>query len=224
MDREESGDSTEDLNLREDLHEERLLLDRAIGGWRGVIDSGLPTAVFLIAYVLSDSNLTLSAIAALAVVAVLSVIALVRHASLQQVGAGAAGVAIAAAFSMWTGRAEDFFLPGIITNVAYGSAFLISILVGWPLLGLIIGYLTGQGTHWRSEPSLRRIFAAASWIWVGLFFGRLLVQLPLYLAGAVEALGIVKIVLGWPAFLAAAYFTYRLLAPTYRRLRESKPG
>ena len=222
MDREEAGDSTKDLDLREDLHEERLLLDRAIGGWRGIIDSGLPTAVFLVAYVLSDSNLTLSAIAALVVVGVLSVIALVRHASLQQVGAGAAGVAIAAAFSMWTGRAEDFFLPGIITNVAYGSAFLISILVGWPLLGVIFGYLTGQGTHWRSKPSWRRIFAAASWIWVGLFFGRLLVQVPLYLAGAVEALGIVKIVLGWPAFLAAAYFTYRLLAPTYRRLRESK--
>ena len=73
MDREEAGDSTKDLDLREDLHEERLLLDRAIGGWRGIIDSGLPTAVFLVAYVLSDSNLTLSAIAALVVVGVLSV-------------------------------------------------------------------------------------------------------------------------------------------------------
>lgn len=222
MDEDRTEGAPEELDLRGDLHEERLILDRAIGGWRGIVDSGLPTAVFLIAYVFSESNLMLSAISALVVVAILSVIALVRHASLQQVGAGAAGVAIAAAFSMWTGRAEDFFLPGIITNLAYGSAFLISILVGWPLLGLIIGYLTGQGTDWRSEPSLRRIFAAASWIWVGLFFGRLLVQLPLYLAGAVEALGIVKIVLGWPAFLAAAYFTYRLLAPTYRRLRENK--
>lgn len=218
----DSPDPGDDLNLREDLHAERLLLDRAIGGWRGIIDSGLPTAVFLIAYVLTDSNLAVSAIAALVTVAALSIIALIRHSSLQQVGAGAAGVAIAAVFSMWTGRAEDFFLPGIITNLAYGSAFLISILVGWPLLGVIIGYLTGQGSSWRSESSLRRIFAAASWIWVGLFFGRLLVQLPLYLAGAVEALGIVKIVLGWPAFLAAAYFTYRLLAPTYRKLRETK--
>lgn len=222
MDEQQPQEAPEDLDLREDLHEERLLLDRAIGGWRGIIDSGLPTAVFLMAYVMSGSNLTISAIAALIVVAVLSVIALVRHSSLQQVGAGAAGVAIAAGFSMWTGRAEDFFLPGILTNLAYGSAFLISILLGWPLLGLITGYLLGQGTHWRSEPRLRRTFAAASWIWVALFFGRLLVQVPLYLAGAVEALGIVKIVLGWPAFLAAAYFTYRVLAPTYRKVRETK--
>jgi hypothetical protein len=54
---------------------------------------------------------------------------------------------------------------------------------------------------------------------VGVFFFRVIVQTPLYLLGSVTALGIVKVVLGWPLFLAGAYFTYRVLAPVYRARR-----
>lgn len=208
-----------DEERREDLHAERVLLDRAIGGWRGMVDSGLPTAVFVAAYTISSQQLAVSLIAAVGVALTLAIIRLVQRRSLQQVAAGFAGVAIAAAFSAFTGRAEDFFLPGVITNAVYGVAFFISILVGWPLLGVIVGFLTGQGTRWRASRDLRRVFAAASWIWVGLFFGRLVIQVPLYLGGEVELLGVVRIVLGWPAFIFAAYVTYRVLAPTYRQMR-----
>ena len=83
-------------------------------------------------------------------------------------------------------------------------------------------FFTGTGTTWRQDPLLRRAAAAASWIWVGLFFGRLAVQLPLYLAEAVGPLGVIKIVMGWPLFLAAAYFTYRVLAPVYADLNSRK--
>ena len=69
------------------------------------------------------------------------------------------------------------------------------------LLGIAMGFLTGEGTKWRRDPALRRVYAAASWIWVVLFFSRLIVQTPLYLAGWVEVQGIVKIVMGYPLFL-----------------------
>lgn len=203
----------------EDVRAETVLLERAIGGWRGLIDSGLPTGVFVIAYIATGQALWPSVIAAVAAGAVITVWRLIRREPLQQIAAGFAGVAISAGFSAWTGRAQDFFLPGFLTNIAYGTAFLVSILVRWPLLGVVIGYLTGDGTAWRRDPALRRTYAAASWIWVLLFFGRLAVQVPLYLAGAVAALGVVKIVMGWPLFLAAAYFTYRLLAPIWRAKR-----
>lgn len=197
----------------EDIKAEGLLLERAIGGWRGLIDSGLPTVVFITMFALDQSALERAVIAAVVVGAVIAVWRLIRRQSLQQVLAGFVGLLIAAGFSAWTGRAEDFFLPGLLTNLAYGSAFLISILVGWPILGIAMGYMTGEGTAWRRDRALRRAYAAASWIWVGLFLGRLAVQLPLYLSGAVGALGVVKIVMGWPLFLGAAWFTYRLLAP-----------
>jgi len=205
-----------------DVRAESMLLERAIGGWRGIIDSGLPTMVFITVYIITGQQLQPSVIAA--VIAGFLIVAwrLLRRQPLQQVAAGIIGLAISAIFTWRTGKAENFFLPGLLTNIAYGSAFLVSILVRWPLLGIAMGYLTSEGTSWRRDPSLRRAYAAASWLWVLLFFGRLIIQVPLYLAGWVTALGIVKIVTGWPLFLAAAYFTYRILAPILEAKRAAK--
>jgi len=55
-----------------------------------------------------------------------------------------------------------------------------------------------------------------------MFFGRLLVQVPFYFSGSVGTLGVIKVVMGWPLFLAAAYFTYRVLAPVYAELNARK--
>lgn len=205
----------------EDLKAERVLLDRAIGGWRGLIDSALPTVAFLTLYVVTGNQLAPALIVALGVGIAIAAWRILRREPLQQVFAGVVGLFIAAAFAQWTGRAEDFFLPGLITNIAYGSAFLVSLLIGWPLIGVIVGLLTGHGTAWRHDRTLRRLYAAATWLWAGLFFLRVVVQGPLYLSGNIAALGTVKIVMGWPLFLACAYFTYRLLRPTLQTRRTT---
>jgi hypothetical protein len=190
-----------------------------------MIDSALPSLVFLIAYLVTGSDLRNALIAAVAVGAVVAVIRLVRRESLQQVLAGFAGVAISAFVASRTGQASDFYLPGILTNAAYGVALLVSILVGWPLIGVAAGYLTGDGTAWRSDSPTRRAYAASTWIWVGLFALRLVVQVPLYLMQNVAALGIAKVVMGWPLYLLCVYLTYRVLAPALkiRRAQLVKP-
>jgi hypothetical protein len=208
----------------QDLQAERLILERAIGGWRGMIDSALPTVVFITVYVIAARELAPALIAAVAVGVALAGYRLVRRQRLQQVLTGFLGLAIAAGFSAVTGQAENFFLPGLITNIVYGTAFFVSILVGWPLLGVAMGYLTGDGTAWRADRTLVRTYAAASWIWVGVFFGRLMVQGPLYLAESIELLGVARVVMGWPLFLAGAYLTYRVLAPVYRAKRMTADG
>ena len=205
----------------QDLQAERLILERAIGGWRGMLDSALPTVVFITVYVIAARELAPALVAAVAVGVVLAGYRLLRRQKLQQVLTGFLGLAIAAGFSALTGQAQNFFLPGLITNIVYGTAFIVSIVVGWPLLGVAMGYLTGDGTAWRRDRTLVRTYAAASWIWVGVFFGRLVVQGPLYLAGSIELLGIARVVMGWPLFLAGAYLTYRVLAPVYRAKRMS---
>jgi Protein of unknown function (DUF3159) len=205
---------------KDDMEAERALLDRALGGWRGLIDSALPTVAFLTVYVLNDSQLAPALIVALGLGIGVAGWRILRREPLQQVFAGLVGLFIAAAFAQWTGRAEDFFLPGLITNIAYGTAFLVSILIGWPLLGVAMGFLTSQGTTWRRDAKLRRTYAAATWIWVGLFFLRVAVQGPLYLSGNIAALGTVKIVMGWPLFLGCAYLTYRLLRPILQERRK----
>ena len=204
-------------------HPEAVLLERALGGWRGMIDSALPSVVFIVVYMLDGRVLQPALIAALGTGAVILVLRLLRRQPLTQVLAGFAGVAISAYVSSRTGEARDFFLWGLIVNVAYGAAFLVSLLVRWPLMGVVVGAITGDPTGWRKEPDLRRVFAAATWVWVFVFGARIVVQVPLYLAGWVGALGTAKIIMGWPLFLFGAYITYRLLRPVFvqKRLAES---
>ncbi len=139
--------------------------------------SGLPTVVFITVYIVAGRDLAPALIAAVVTGSVLAIYRLIRRQRLQQVLTGFLGLAVAAGFSAWTGQAENFFLPGLITNVVYGSAFIVSILVGWPLLGVAMGYLTGDGTSWRSDKqwcTCRRFLGVG-----GSSFGRLMVQVPL---------------------------------------------
>jgi len=185
-----------------------------------MIDSGLPSVVFVAVYVFSGLRPAL--LAALGTGAVILVWRLLRREPLTQVLAGFAGVAISAYVSSRTGQARDFFLWGLIVNVAYGSAFLISLALRWPLMGVVVGAITGDPSGWRQDPDLRRVFAAATWVWVFVFGGRILVQVPLYLAGWVGALGVAKVVMGWPLFLFGAYITYRLLRPVFANRRSAE--
>jgi hypothetical protein len=202
-------------------HPEAVLLERALGGWRGMIDSGLPSVVFVLVYMVNGRVLQPALVAALAAGAVILVLRLVRRQPLTQILAGFAGVAISAYVSSRTGQARDFFLWGLIVNVAYGAAFLISLAVRWPLMGVVVGAFTGDPTGWRKDTDLRRTFAAATWVWVFVFGSRIVVQVPLYLAGWVGALGTAKILMGWPLFLFGAYVTYRLLKPVFDRRRSA---
>lgn len=210
----------------EDARAERLLLDRAVGGWRGIVDSGLPALLFVTIYAFTAPSMVVPIIVALGVGLVLVLWRGIRRESLRQALVGFAGLAISAVIAWRTGRPENIFLSSLVKNSAYGVVFLASILVRWPLIGVVVGTIRGEGTAWRHDVRERRVYAAASWVWVGVFFGRLAVQVPLYLMGAATTLGVVNIFLGWPLFLAGAYLNYRLLQPMWerRRARDAVTG
>lgn len=63
--------------------------------------------------------------------------------------------------------------------------------------------LTHAFTTWRRHDGIVRVASRLGWVLVGLAALRLSIQIPLYLQGAVEALGVAKLVLGWPAYLLA---------------------
>jgi hypothetical protein len=193
-----------------DATTEQLMAD-AIGGWRGVIDSSVASALFLIVYVVGGRQLGPAVWAAVISGVLIAVLRLVRRQSVQQVLSGFIGVAFCAWLVTRTGRAEDFYLPGLLTNVAYGIGLAISCLVGHPLLGYAVGAATGDLSGWRKVPEQRRAYALATWFFVGVFFLRLLVQVPLYLAGQVEALGVARLAMGWPLFALAAFLAFRVI-------------
>ena len=195
----------------EEIVDDSALLANALGGWKGILDSGLPSIVFILGYMVSDHDLRVSVWAALTAAATLAVIRLIQKQSLQQVFSGLLGVGIAAYLTSKTGSAENFFLPGILTNLAYGVVCLVSIAIKRPVLGFVIAGMRGQDMSWRHDPKQHRLFSTATWIWTLVFGIRVGLMLPLYFAGKTEALGVLKIILGWPLFALGAYATYRLL-------------
>lgn len=183
----------------------------AVGGPLGVAETSLPAVAFVIAYTASGSDTNTAAIVAVALALVLSLARIVKRESPVYALSGLVGVGFAAFVATRSGRAEDFFLPGLFANAAYAGAFLISIAVRRPLVGIIVASLDGEGSEWRDDPERVRAFVRATWLWAGLFGLRLLVQLPLYAAGAVVALGVAKTAMGLPLFGIGLWLTWLLV-------------
>lgn len=186
-------------------------LHEALGGPLGIAESAAPAVVFVIAYSIAGLEPTTCAIIAAAVGGLFALARIARRETVQFALAGMGGLALSAFVVSRTGRAEDFFLPGILLNGAYALGYVLSILVRWPLIGLILETAMGRGTEWRKDPAKVRLYSRVSWIWVGLFSLRLLVQVPLYFADAVAALGVARVAMGVPLFALAIYLSWLLI-------------
>lgn len=197
-----------------------LNLAEAVGGPLGMLETSVPAVAFVIAYTASGSDTNTAAGVAVGLALVLTVARLVRRESPQHALSGLIGVGFAAFIATRSGKAENFFLPGLLANAAYTSAFLISLAVRRPLVGIIVTKIDGEGDGWREDPERMRAFVLASWLWAGLFALRLVVQLPLYLAGAVVALGVAKTAMGLPLFGLGLWLTWLLV----RRHRVPAPA
>lgn len=203
---------------------EEFSLQAVTGGWRGVAESVGPAVVF-IAVNSFTQNLTWAVGAAVAVAALALLVRIVARQSPMQAVAGLLGVGICAFFAARSGEARNFFMPGFITNVAYGGVALLTLIplpalrIGgtrhpagpWPLLGLLIGPLLGEGVRWRADRSRARRYWWLTAAFVALFGLRLAVQIPLYLAEQVEALGTARLVMGVPLFALLVWLCWYVL-------------
>ena len=205
------SDPTND-DVVSEIKDDSALLASALGGRSGIIDSGLPFVVFTIAYLATDRDLETTLYASVGTAAVLAVLRLMRKQSLQQVFSGLIGIGIAAFLAQRTGNADNFFLPGIITNALYASACLISIALHKPLLGYVIEAMRGKNMSWVKDPVAHRLFSTITWLWALIFGVRVAIMFPLYLLGQTAALGTLKVLLGYPLFALGIFVTFRLLA------------
>lgn len=190
-----------------------------IGGWRGVAESVLPLVGFVAAYTITG-ELLLSLGISVGAAAVFTIIRLATKSPPVAALSGLLVAAIAAGLPLLTGRAEDQFVIGFATNILYGSAFLVSAIVRWPIIGLIAGFLMGEGVAWRQDRRKRRTFGWLSAAWAALFFLRLGVQLPFYFAEDIATLGTVKLVMGIPLFASLLAVTWLAARRLYPRRAE----
>jgi hypothetical protein len=191
-------------------NEDRDKVVNALGGKKGLIDSGVPSIVFLVVFNISKEVNT-AIMSALALSLILAIFRLIKKDTIQHSVSGVIGVLICAYFANKSGNASDFYIPKLFTNLGYGTVYLIANLVGWPILGVVLGPLLGENFTWRNNPARKRMYVKASWIWVAMFFSRIAVQYPIYKSGNVNLLGTVNLAMGYPLFFAAAYGTWLVI-------------
>lgn len=207
----------------------------AMGGWRGIVETTVPSLAFILAFTLWPGTTADKLVPSLLISVGIAVVFTGARLAMRQPATAALGgliaAAAAAALAYFTGNASNNFVPGLLTNAAYGTALLVSALIGWSIIGLAAGYLMGEGTAWRRSKRKRRVYFWLAIAWAGLFFLRLAVQLPVYLTSlqpenqesAVALLGTLKLVMGLPLFAPLVAVTWLTVRALYRRDAAASP-
>ena len=196
----------------------------AMGGTRGLIDSALPATVFVLARLVSGSLTTAIVVSLLSGVLLLG-LRLWRGEPLQQVGSGFFGLVLAVLVARATGTGKGFFLPGILTTAGTGVAFVVSLLVRRPAVGLALAAYDATYADWAAHPGLRRACQLATAFWAATFFVRAGVAYWVYrLPGDRDGLLLVVInAVKWPLIAAAAVLTVVLVRRSGYRPASTEP-
>jgi len=212
-------------------------LSKALGGRRGMLEAAVPTLSFTLLFV-PTKDLRLAVGVSVGTALVLLVLRLVQRSSVQFVLNSLVGIGIGALFawrSLRNGGDADqaalaYFLPGLIYNAAYASLMVLSNVVRWPVVGFMVGSVAGDPTEWHRDPQVVRLCRNLTWMLAAPCVLRVLVQLPIYLAGKaaedagpmVAALGISKIAMGWPLQIAGLAGMAWLLARNHTPVRADE--
>jgi hypothetical protein len=215
-------------------------LAKALGGRRGMLEAAVPTAVFTVAF-LTTHELKLAVTVAVGVAAVLLVVRIVQRSTTQFVVNALFGIGIGALFAWRAARgggdANDqalaYFLPGILYNLVYAVVMVFTIVIRWPVVGFMVGSVTGDPTGWREDRATVRLCSRLTWLLVLPCVVRVAVQGPVYLAGrngwwdedsAVATLGVAKLAMGWPLQVAALAAMVWLLSRNKTPVAEDSGG
>ena len=120
------------------IDSERFDAMTAVGGWRGIVESVVPTLVFVLVMAVRPTALVMALAASLAVSAVGLAARLVQRQSPAQVVGGIVLVLISALWAWRSGDASNFYATGLMINAAWLVACLVSLLIGWPIVGALM--------------------------------------------------------------------------------------
>ncbi|MDF9717679.1 DUF3159 domain-containing protein [Nocardioides sp. ChNu-153] len=197
----------------------RRQLAAAFGGARGIVEAAVPTVLFTVLW-LSTKDLQLGLVTSLAVTVVLLLARLVQRSTVQYVVNALVGIGIGWLFvhlSARSGGSVDdqalaYFLPGILYSAGYTVLVGASCVVGWPLMGFLIGSVTGDATAWHQDRGIVRLCTRLTWLLLLPGAIGVLLQGPVWLAGhsgalsagtAVAVLAALRLGLGWPLRIAS---------------------
>ena len=181
----------------------------SVGGVRGITEALVPGMLYLVTFALTQQVMLSVVVPVLAATAAI-VLRLAQRKKVMPAIAGLIGVVACSLTTILTGNPEDYFLPGLVTNSLWFLGLLVSVLLRWPLLGFVLGFLSNDTKGWRANQKLRGLAYLTTYLWMALFALRLLVQVPLFLADRTEWLGIARLTMGVPLFALAVILTWML--------------
>lgn len=188
-----------------------------LGGPIGILESLIPGTVYVTLFGFT-LNVFLSAVVAGVTSLLFAVLQVLRKRPLTQVIAGVVGLGISVYLPLRDGlsntHAADYFVPGLLTNLGYAAAFGISILVRHPLAAIALSFLSENAKSWKTDKAVYRRFFWITIMWLAMFLVRLVIEVPLYLANQVAALGVAKLVLGTPFYALIIWFSWLMARVT----------
>jgi hypothetical protein len=185
----------------------------SLGGRRGMVEAAVPGLLFTVLWLVTK-ELTLALVVGGAAALLAIVVRLVQRSTLQYAGNAAVGIAIGWVFVRWaasSGGSEQeqalaYFLPGLIYTSVYTVVLALTCLVGWPLVGFLIGSAVGDPTAWHQDKQVVRLCTRITWLLLAPGAINVLLQAPVWFLGwrevidpevAVAILGVLRLGVGW---------------------------
>jgi hypothetical protein len=212
--RDSSTDGDEEAELPLPSFSEQMA--EQLGGVRGLLESSIPVAAFVIVNILWELRpaLILSVLLGLGIAGY----RLSRREPTRHALNGLFGIALGAFIAGQTGDARDFHLPSILIALAYAIGLVISVLARWPVVGWLWSVTFAKGSQqWRTEPRLMHLFGRLTMLWAAVYVIKVSVLSTLYLLNQADALGIARLVLGYPPYallLAVTVYSVRKVTRT----------
>lgn len=211
-------------------------LSASLGGKRGMLEAAIPGIVFSAIW-LPTKELEAALIASLAVAGLALLVRLLQKSSTQYVFNAIFGIGIGWVFVRWaesSGGSESdqalaFFLPGILLSLAYTIVFGTSCLIGWPVLGFMLGAATEDPIGWHKNKQVVKLCSRLTWVMLIPGAIGVLGQGPVWLLGhydridadvAVVVILVLRTGLGWALRIGSWMLMIWLLARNATPIEE----
>jgi hypothetical protein len=185
---------------------------RAVFSGRGtrLLDSFFPLLVFLITNPISGLNYAIWG--SLVVAGLLAVYRIFQRESLVYSLGGLGGVLLATVFVKLSGSEAGFFLPGFISGAVTVVLCVVSVAINRPLVAWTSFVTRRWPLDWYWHPKVLPAYNEVTIMWAVAFSARLALEFWFFQRGALSALGVTRVFLGWPytVILLIASYLYGL--------------
>ena len=189
---------------------------------RALLDTTVAPVAFVIVYAITK-DVNPSAIVAVGIGVIIAIERLIRRRPVVNALGGLFGTGLAAFIAVRSGKAEGFFVPKMLYQLALAVVFAGSALIRKPLTGFIIAQIYRAEPGWADLPAVRRVMTEYTLAWAGLFLLRAAVYAVLIYYGRVGSLAVASIAMGLPAFGLLLFLGYRYVPRRLEQLGAPPP-